>query len=242
MAKYVAPKVDISAFNCPHCNAYAQQHWYDVFISMSSLGRYTSFPSARISQCIACDDYTLWYRFTLKSNTTTTRNTSPGIGIESPEVLEIFKIVLPKNSTAPLPTKDMPDEITNIYNEARNILNESPRGAAALLRLCVQNLIPHLGGKGENINNDIGELVKQGLNPIIQKSLDSLRVIGNNAVHPGQIDLEDDIDTANKLFKLLNTIVELTITRNKFVEEIYEELPEDAKEAIKTRDENNEKK
>lgn len=70
----------------------------------------------------------------------------------------------------------------------------------------------------------------------IQKALDSVRVIGNNAVHPGQIDLKDDTDTAISLFKLLNMIVEIMITQPKKVDEIYGKLPTSAKEAIKKRD------
>jgi hypothetical protein len=38
----------------------------------------------------------------------------------------------------------------------------------------------------------------------VQQSLDIVRVIGNDAVHPGQIDLTDDIETATKLFVLIN--------------------------------------
>ncbi len=63
-----------------------------------------------------------------------------------------------------------------------------------------------------------------------------MRVIGNNAVHPGELDLRDDKETALALFELLNMIVEVMITQPKKVDEIYEKLPEGAKEAIERRD------
>ena len=63
-----------------------------------------------------------------------------------------------------------------------------------------------------------------------------VRVIGNNSVHPGQIDLRDDKATASRLFHLVNIIVEAMISATKHIEEMYEGLPEGAKKAIAKRD------
>jgi hypothetical protein len=116
-------------------------------------------------------------------------------------------------------------------------MNLSPRGAAALLRLAIQKLCKHLGGTGENINSDIANLVKNGLPAKLQQALDSVRVIGNNAVHPGQIDLKDDVDTAHKLFAFINIICDNQITQPKQISEFYEEkIPDNLKDAIAKRD------
>ena len=95
--------------------------------------------------------------------------------------------------------------------------------------------------KGKNLDHDIGTLVKNGLDRRIQKALDVVRVIGNQAVHPGQIDLRDDKATASKLFELVNLIVEATITSPKHVQEMFEALPKGALKAIEKRDGTNEK-
>jgi len=105
-----------------------------------------------------------------------------------------------------------------------------------LLRLCIQKLCKELGAGGENINKDIGGLVKNGLDSRIQKALDVVRVTGNNAVHPGTMDLTDDNELVNKLFKLVNLIVEEMITKPKEIDTLYGALPESAKQAIEKRD------
>src|SRR4051812_34965142 len=106
-----------------------------------------------------------------------------------------------------------------------------PRGAAALLRLSIQKLCKQLGEKGKNIDEDIASLVSKGLNPRLQRSLDIVRVIGNEAVHPGTLDLRDDKETALKLFGLVNLIVDAMISQPKREDELYEDLPVAKREA-----------
>ena len=79
-------------------------------------------------------------------------------------------------------------------------------------------------------------LVQKGLAASIQKALDSVRVIGNEAVHPGRIDLKDDSTTAAGLFRLVNIIVEQTISNQKHIDEFFEKLPEAKRKAIEKRD------
>ncbi len=135
-----------------------------------------------------------------------------------------------------MPNNDLPESIKADYEEAREILNISPRGAAALLRLSIQKLCIHLGEKGKNINEDIGSLVKKGLSGKVQQALDVVRVIGNGAVHPGQIDLKDDIATAAKLFELVNIIAEIMITQPKEIDKLYAGLPDNQLLGIAQRD------
>ncbi len=119
---------------------------------------------------------------------------------------------------------------------ARSICGPSPRGAAALLRLVIQKLCKHLGQNGVDLNADIANLVNQGLSPKIQKALDVVRVIGNEAVHPGQIDLNDNPEMASKLFVLVNLIVDAMITQPKQINDLYRSLPESKRKAIDARD------
>jgi len=136
------------------------------------------------------------------------------------------------------PNQDLSADIQADYQEAASILQKSPRSAAALLRLAIQKLCKELGEKGKDINTDIKNLVTKGLPAAVQKSLDIVRVIGNDAVHPGQIDLRDDVNTVKALFKLVNLIAEKMITEPKEVEAIYDSLPDNKKQQIEQRDSN----
>lgn len=162
-----------------------------------------------VSRCSHCSDHIFWHKDT---------------------------IVHPKSIIVEAPNSDLDQEIQDDYLEAARIFSDSPRAAAALLRLALQKLCKQLGEKGNNINEDIQNLVKKGLNPLVQKSLDSLRITGNNAVHPGNINLIEESDRVLKLFELLNFIAAKMITEPKEIEVFYDELPESSREAVAKRD------
>jgi len=186
-SEYILPKLDLDAFNCPCCHVYCRQGWYFLNASAHSngYGQRLSDNRFKVSYCERCESSTIW------------------LG---------EKMIYPISSGAEPPNPDLPPEIVADYDEARSIVGLSPRGAAALLRLAIQKLCGTLGKSGKNINNDIKELVADGLPPRVQQALDSVRVIGNESVHPGTLDLMDDRATANMLFRLVNFIA----TKNDF--------------------------
>ena len=207
-SKYVAPGFKADGFNCPHCESYTHQKWYSLDIHATCHGKVAKYEVGFASFCMKCCKYAIWTE---------------------------GKMIYPISSIAPLPVDDMPKDVKEDFEEARNVVNVSPRSAAALLRLALQKLVIHLGEEGKNLNKDIGNLVKKGLEEEIQQALDSVRVIGNNAVHPGQIDMKDDRETALFLFDSMNAIVEKMITRPEKVKRLYEKVPDSIKEAIKER-------
>lgn len=211
--KYIAPSFELKGFNCPHCNMYAHQLWKSAQYFQTDGRGHVSYPkveSVALNFCTQCGAFSIWVK---------------------------EKMVYPTATNAPFPSDSMPTDVKTDFLEARDVLNKSPRSAAALLRLAIQKLTLYLGEKGENLNSDIGSLVKKGLPAKIQKALDSVRVVGNNAVHPGLLDLKDDIETANKLFELVNFIVEFEIATPAKIEEIYKDkVPEKQKDQIKERD------
>jgi len=204
--EYVPPEVDKSAFHCPHCNVYAHQQWGNAH--HYAVGQQV-IPGMRVNLCFHCHSLSIWLNGSM---------------------------LYPAVSNAPLPHSEMPEEVKVDYDEARKVFRDSPRSAAALLRLAIQKLCKELGQKGENLNADIGKLVEQGLPIQIQRSLDIVRVVGNNQVHPGTLDVRDDPTIATTLFDLVNVIVEDRISRPKEIEALYHKLPETSRKQIEERD------
>ncbi|WP_275387492.1 DUF4145 domain-containing protein [Xenorhabdus bovienii] len=150
------------------------------------------------------------------------------------------EIIHPNQTDIAPPENDMPDDIKEDYNEAASIFSRSPRGAAALLRLGLQKLCKHLGEKGENINEDIRALAaKNTLPPDVIKVPDMVRIAGNNAVHPGEMNDEDFVHIASKLFGLLNFIVKKGIVEPKELQSLYERMPEKPRQSAETADQRN---
>jgi hypothetical protein len=256
--KIVSPSIKSTGFNCAHCGVLTTQFWSvvhgqrtkdngvpllpeqstyddiksaadldteqkhdllsyvekmmagDVFVAQKTQSIYVAqVNNLFVSQCYDCKKVTIWVH---------------------------DRPVYPPLRSGPPPNIDLPDGTFKDYEEARAILDLSPRGAAALLRLCIQKICIYLGEKGKKIDDDIASLAAKGLHPVVKKSLDIVRVVGNDAVHPGTMDLNDDRDTALQLFSLVNAICEQMISLPKSVEDLYQKIPQAKRDAIDARD------
>lgn len=131
---------------------------------------------------------------------------------------------------------DMPQSVSSLFDEATSIAIKSPRAACALLRLAVEKLCLELGVNEGKIDLNIKKLVERGLSVEVQQALDVVRVVGNKAVHPGQIVLDvDNLSTATTLMKLLNIITERMISEPRKIQDCFDSLPQSAKDAIEKR-------
>lgn len=244
--KHMQPTFGLASFSCPHCSAVAHQDWYNLraalrnranakefmpeihdlagqadqaepgIFALPAIGpagvrnEFDSWVGAIvISRCFSCKRLAIW--------------TSK-------------KLRWPESAKAHWPNEDLSPEVKRDFEEAESIHLASPRGAAALLRLAIQKLCAEIEPDARDLNDAIGRMVKKGLNVQLQQALDVVRVIGNNAVHPGTIDLKDDAAAVSRLFSLVNLVADAMITQPKKIAEMYADLPPGALKGISDRD------
>ena len=215
-ATYVKPEKEKNQYTCPHCNTLSQMdigkhHFKSDEASTFRNGYSTIYLKNEliIHRCQCCGKKILWIDDTY-----------------------IYPDIIAEE-----PNADMPESVKQLYKEAALIYNKSPRAACALLRLAIDRLCNELGETDRDINKNIGALVKRGLSVEVQQALDVVRVVGNKAVHPGQIAIDvDDVETANVLMSLLNMIVTRMITEPKKIGVLFDKLPESVKKSIENRD------
>ena len=211
--KYIAPERTLTSFTCPHCQTLSLMHFKshqfqeDINESLSSQTRIKNI--LYIARCCNCGKKIVWID---------------------------HEYIYP-NIVAEEVNPDLPESVKQLYNEAGLIYNLSPRAACALLRLAIEKLCHELGETADKINDNIAALVRKGLSPKVQKALDLVRVVGNNAVHPGKIAFDvDDITTAKSLMRLVNMIGQIMITDPNDIDNMYSQLPESTQKSIERRD------
>ena len=117
-----------------------------------------------------------------------------------------------------LPVEEMPRDAKEIFKEAQNIINLSPRAACALLRVSFELLVNYAGQlsspDGFKVKSRLVDRIESlGVNAHIKTLLHVCRLIGNEYAHPGVINMDgsDNLEMAQILSRLINQLVEIWV-------------------------------
>jgi hypothetical protein len=169
-----------------------------------------------VSRCYNCKGFTVWVR---------DRLVFPVRGDEPPDVVEVDfeEVAEDVQETA----EDVQhgdehvqdnaedfEEVSEDFEEAAAILNKYPRAAAALIRICIQNMMPLLKQTGKNLDENISSLLRKGLEVQIQQAMDVLQVIRRNPGQENHVDLRDETAIATRMFESLKEILERRMLKN----------------------------
>lgn len=196
---------------CPYCHVYAQFDWSVQQKLNSKPKEYRLI----VAKCNSCHLDSVWFQ-NLQSKEETLMFPDYPSGLDAPN-------------------SDMPNNIQQIYIEAAKVLKDSPRASAALSRLAIDQLTQQFSSES-SLDRRIADLVSKGLSSKLQKAFDIVRIVGNNAVHPGEIDLKDNQEMAKSLLSLLNMITDNLITQPNQIDKFYNSLPERQLKHIEKRD------
>ena len=92
--------------------------------------------------------------------------------------------------------------------EAAAILNKFPRGAAALMRVCIQKLVPLLEDNGEQLNQHVSSLVRKGLEVEMQQAMEVLQVLRSDPSQLNPLESQADRETALRFLDSLKAVLE----------------------------------
>ena len=208
--KFVAPDLKKQAFSCPHCGAYTSFVWKPCFEQYPNHPPYKYIQnSLNIASCFNCKERVVWYEDDFNS-----------------------VLLWPLGAdTAPLPHDDMPEDVKQDFLEARKVFRISPRSAAALLRLSFKNLLIALECGGTDPDSDVEQLEEKGLPNDLKQALVFVRAIGENRVPPGELNIEDKVETVSSFFQILNLVVDCVITQRKRIQALYDEASTQSSES-----------
>jgi len=249
------PSVSLTAFSCPYCGAFADQTWFSLL--PQPIQNDQRRPIRPQGPALDFVDGAEGGSLRLVNEWTRKMHAGEIFFSDSPQQVAVFEayniylsrcfgckqnalwhgqnLVVPRPRVGSAPNPDLDEDIRIDIDEARSILDASPRGAAALLRLAVQKLCRQVGQSGKNLDNDIQSLVDKGMDPHLQQAFDVVRVIGNESVHPGELDLRDDRETAITLIDLINIAAQELISNKKAIAAIYSGLPRSKLQGIAAR-------
>lgn len=219
MPKHIVPRYLVDVFTCPYCDVTARQKWY---------GNDEAVSAHRVSVPGRKDRVLQFYGSVIADDALTEWLFSKCENCGQIAVWHSDEIVYPFTCPVDEPNPDMPKSVKDRYIEASRVVALSPVSAAALLRLALQLLLKEVlqGESSGNIYQDIQKLKSRPIDSSLIKALDIIRISGNESVHPGDLNLNENKNDAFYLFDLLNMICDQFFTQPRKMQDMYEKMPE----------------
>jgi hypothetical protein len=238
MSEKVQPHPEADAFTCPHCTCYAYQTREIMHVDVAETTSYEEWSEFTFNEKdVMVEGFLIGVNASRIITTTCAKCEKPTIWIENyfesaddEDYIETYEMIYPKTfSIFDPPNEDLDEEIKTVYKQAAAIVQESPIASCALLRLCMEKIIiKHANYKGNQniLKNIIDELKDIGtIDENIYKAMQSIRIVGNNAIHNGSIkidDLDENLDMAVLISRYINLMATELITRKKEINSVFE--------------------
>ena len=223
----VYPKLNDKSFKCLYCNITTTHSWNNHVVALSASNidiweRSDHYEKKDVIKYVRGELYLSYEKNIVFDDVYVTvchHCEKPTIWLDDNQTL---KPILPSDNQYPSPSDKMPQEVKDVYNQAGSIADKSPRAANAMLRSAIEELMRIIVETPGDLNQMIEDAYKNNIiTAHIKESLHSIRLLGNNALHPNQIRIEDDVDT-NDIFNIINHIVDVTLHHSEVIENIQD--------------------
>jgi len=219
----IEPRLGAESFSYPHCNAVANQDWYSLFLKPENANEVLVLTPETVT--VRTEGKNEWNDITeidqfverLKRNEVTyvyqkhsqsLKVKMANLHLSSCHSCNGFALWVGERLAFPINVDKTPALVEEDLEEAAAILNKSPRGAIALMRVCIQKLMPLLKQDSENLNDSMSSLVRKGLEVEIQQAMEVLQVLGNDLGQPTSLDTQEDKEMALRFVDSLKAILE----------------------------------
>jgi hypothetical protein len=231
MNEYIEPRLGAESFSCPHCNTVAHQDWYSLFLKPENAAEVRVLTPEAVKALrqgdAQRDNIKEIDQFVerLKKNELThdyQKHPHPlkvkmaNLHISNCHRCNGFSVWVGGLLAFPTRIDKTPELVEEDLEEAAAILNKFPRGAAALMRVCIQKLVPLLQDNGKELNRRVSSLVRKGLEMEMQQAMDVLQLLRSDPVHSGQLESHaDNKKTALRFLDSLKEVLERRMSQNQ---------------------------
>jgi hypothetical protein len=230
MSEYIEPRLGAESFSCPHCNTVAHQDWYSLFLKPENAAEVRVLTPEAVNALTQGDaqrdNIKEIDQFVerLKKNALTyeyQKHPHPlkvkmaNLHISNCHSCNGFSLWVGGQLVFPTRIDKTPELVEEDLEEAATILNEFPRGAAALMRVCIQKLVPLLKDNGKELNQRVSSLVRKGLEVEMQQAMDVLQVLRSDPVQLSHLESQADKETALRFIDSLKEGLERRTSQNR---------------------------
>jgi hypothetical protein len=223
MSEYIEPQLGAESFSCPHCNTVAHHDWYSLFLRPENTAEVRVLTPAAVTVSKLRqgdgkrDDVKENEQFfeRLKKNELTyeyQKHPQPlkvkmaNLHVSNCHSCNGFSLWVGGLLVFPTRIDKTPEFVEEDLEEAAAILNKFPRGATALLRLCIQKLVPLLKANDNELNDHISSLVRKVLEMEMQQAMEVLQVLQSAQLNP--LESQADKETALRFLDSLKEVLE----------------------------------
>jgi hypothetical protein len=222
MSEYIEPGLGAESFSCPHCSTVAHQDWYSLFLRPENATALQILTPEtvnannikEIDQFVArLKKNELTYEYQKYPQPLKVRMVN--LHISNCHSCNGFSLWVGGLLVFPTRVDKTPELAEEDVEEAAAILNKSPRGATALMRVCIQKLVPLLEDNGKALNQRVSSLVRKGLEMEAQQSMEVLQVLRSNPLQLSQLESPADKETALRFIDSLQAVLERRMPHNR---------------------------